>query len=137
MSKFNEKAVGTKTVNSAGGEAFSQTKELELISLLFTSFGENQHYRSESDTYKRLKDLINLCEKKFVAKAIIYARTVIGMRSITHVAASEIAKHISGLDWAKDFYSSVIKRPDDMLEIISYHRMVNGKITNSMKKRIC
>jgi hypothetical protein len=42
------------------------------------------------------------------------------MRSISHVAASELAKHLSGKDWAKDFYSAIVHRPDDMMEILAY-----------------
>jgi hypothetical protein len=56
------------------------------------------------------------------------------MRSISHVAASELAKHISGEKWAKDFYSAIVYRPDDMMEILSYHTSKNGKIPNSIKK---
>lgn len=134
MTKFNTASRGTKTVNAAGGEAFAQSPELELISLLLTSFAGEQTYRSESDTFQRLKELIAVCDKKFVAQAAIYARTIFGMRSITHVLASELAKHISGVEWAKDFYKAIVYRPDDMMEILSYHSSVNGKIPNSMKK---
>jgi 60 kDa SS-A/Ro ribonucleoprotein len=134
MSRFNTVAQGTKTVNLAGGEAYSQTPELELVSILLTSFANDQFYRSANDTFDRLKQLVGLCNKEFVAKAAVYARTQFGMRSITHVVASELAKHIAGEKWAKDFYSAIIYRPDDMLEIFSYHTSKNGKIPNSIKK---
>lgn len=136
MSKFNSPSVGTKTVNLAGGEAFKQTPELELVSILLTSFAGGQHYRSGDETFEKIKQLIGLCDKKFVAQAAIYARTEFGMRSITHVVASELAKHIAGEKWAKDFYTAVIYRPDDMMEIIAYHKAKNGKLSNSMKKGI-
>lgn len=134
MSRFNTTSEGTKTVNLAGGEAFKQTPELELISILLTSFANDSFYRSANDTFERLKELVRICDKRFVAQAAVYARTQFGMRSITHCVASELAKHISGEAWAKDFYSAVIYRPDDMLEILSYHSSRNGKIPNSMKK---
>jgi hypothetical protein len=134
MSRFNQNSEGTKTVNLAGGEAFSQTSELELVSILLTSFANDSFYRSAGDTFDQLKSLIKKCDKKFVAKAAVYARAQFGMRSITHVVASELAKYISGEKWSKDFYSSIIYRPDDMMEIISYHKANNGKISNSMKK---
>lgn len=136
MSRFNTTSEGTKTVNLAGGEAYKQTPELELVSILLTSFANDQFYKSANDTFDRLKELVRLCDKQFVAQAAIYARTQFGMRSITHVVASELAKHISGEKWAKDFYSAIIYRPDDMMEIISYHTSKNGKIPNSMKKGI-
>ena len=107
---------------------------LELVSILLTSFANDSFYRSAGDTFDQLKKLIAKCDKKFVAQAAVYARTQFGMRSITHVVASELAKYVSGELWAKDFYSSIIYRPDDMMEIISYHAANNGKISNSMKK---
>lgn len=134
MSRFNTTSEGTKTVNLAGGQAYKQTPELELISILLTSFANDQFYRSANDTFERLKELVRICDKKFVAQATVYARTKFGMRSITHVVASELAKHIGGEKWAKDFYSAVIYRPDDMMEILSYHTANNGKIPNSIKK---
>ncbi len=134
MSRFNQNSTGTKTVNMAGGEAYLQTPELELVSILLTSFANDQFYKSANDTFETLKNLIGRCDKKFVAQAAIYARTQFGMRSITHVVASELAKYISKEKWAKDFYSAIVYRPDDMMEILSYHTSKNGKITNSMKK---
>lgn len=130
MSKFNSQ----KITNLAGGDSYEQSPELELVSILLTSFADDSFYRSANDTLERLKELIKLCDKKFVAKAVVYARTQFGMRSITHVVASELAKYISGEKWAKDFYSAVVYRPDDMTEIISYHTSKNGKLSNAIKK---
>lgn len=134
MSLFNKKSAATQTVNYAGGEAYTQSPEMELVSILLTSFANDSFYKSAYQTFDRLKELIGKCDKKFVAQAAIYARTQIGMRSITHCVASELAKHIGGEKWAKDFYTAIVYRPDDMLEILSYHTSKNGKITNSIKK---
>lgn len=132
--KFNTTLTEKTIVNKAGGLSYSQTPELELVSILLTSFANDQFYRGENETFQRLKELISICNKEFVAKAAVYARTKFGMRSISHVAASELAKHIKGEKWAKSFYDAVVYRPDDMLEILSYHKANNGKITNAMKK---
>lgn len=134
MSRFNKAVAPTKTTNYAGGEAYSQSPELELVSILLTSFAQDTFYRKASDTFDRLKQLVVITNKEFVAKAAVYARTKFGMRSITHVVASELAKYISGEKWAKDFYNAVIYRPDDMMEILSYHTANNGKIPMSIKK---
>jgi 60 kDa SS-A/Ro ribonucleoprotein len=107
-----------------------------LVSILLTSFATDQFYRTANDTFEQLKTLIGKCNKKFVAQAIVFARTEYGMRSISHVAASELAKHVSGEEWARKFYSAVIYRPDDMMEILSYHKEKNGKVPNAMKKGI-
>lgn len=134
MSRFNAKSSGTKITNKAGGQAYSQSPELELVSILLTSFAGDSFYRSANDTFARLVSLIVDCDKEFVAKAAVYARTKFGMRSITHVVASELAMHLSGKTWAKDFYEKIVYRPDDMAEILSYHFSKNGKATNAMKK---
>jgi 60 kDa SS-A/Ro ribonucleoprotein len=134
MSRFNTTKQAVKIENKAGGLAYGQSPELELVSILLTSFANDQFYRSADDTFKRLISLVIDCDKQFVAKAAVYARTEFGMRSITHVVASELALHISGKEWAKDFYNTIVYRPDDMMEILSYHVSKNGKIPNSMKK---
>lgn len=121
MSRFNQPNPGTATTNLAGGAAFSQTPELELASVLLTSFVQDQYYRSAGDTLARLKSLISQCDPKFVAQAAIYARKTFGMRSITHVTAGELAKHIGGQPWGKNFYDKIVHRPDDMTEIAAYY----------------
>lgn len=135
MSRFNTAiAPKTKTTNLAAGEAYSQSPELELVSILLTSFANDQYYRKSGETFETLKSLIAKCDKKFVAQAAVYARTKFGMRSISHVAASELAKHISGEKWAKDFYKAIVYRPDDMGEILAYHKANKNKVSNAIKK---
>lgn len=133
MSRFNVKQQ-TKITNEAGGLAYAQSPELELVSIMLTSFANDSFYKSADDTFGRLVSLIIDCDKEFVAKAAIYARTEFGMRSISHVVASELANHINGRPWAKNFYTQIVYRPDDMGEILSYHVAKNGKISNAMKK---
>ncbi len=137
MSRFNQVAVGSlmKTTNIAGGEAYAQSPELELLSILLTSFGEDSFYRDAKDTFARLRQLIGQCDKEFVAKACVYARKEFGMRSITHVCAAELARHLSGKAYAKDFYNAVINRPDDMTEIVAYYfANCADKNTKSLRK---
>lgn len=134
MSRFNSPTVGTKTVNKAGGEAYTQSPKLELVSILLTSFANDTFYEKAESKFDRLKGLIKLNDPLFVAKAAVYARNEFGMRSITHVLASELAPYLSKQEWAKRFYSAIIHRPDDMMEIISYMKAHKQKIPNAMKK---
>lgn len=138
MGKFNavKQPKSTKTINLAGGEAYSQTAELEIVSILLTSFVQDQFYKNAGDTMKKLAELLSKVDPKFAAKAAIYARNEFGMRSITHVLAVEIAKHISGKEWGKKFFTEIIRRPDDMTEIVAYYFGKNkGKaLPNSLKK---
>lgn len=130
MSKFNQSESPTKVKNLAGGEAYTQSPELEFISILLTSFASNQFYQKEEQGFERLENLLPQLDPEFAAKAIVYGRTKFGMRSISHVAAVKISKILKGQKWAKAFYTSVVHRPDDITEILSYSK---GKITHAMK----
>ena len=132
----NKKQGGANTVNFAGGEAFTESASLELVSLMLTSTLQNQYYRSANVTAQRLKELIGkVADKKFVAKAALYARNEAGMRSVTHLAAGELAASVKGQPWAAKFYEKVVRRPDDALEILAYYLATYGRpIPNALKK---
>lgn len=138
MAKFNVKTKGTKVENLAGGEAHKESVELEVLSILFTSFVKDSYYESESDALNRFRELIASMNEEqllFLAKAAIYARNEFGMRSITHIAAGEIAKIVKGKEWTKKFFDKVIHRVDDITEILAYYISNYKKpIPNSLKK---
>jgi len=137
MAKFNTTTKGrSKTTNFAGGDAYKQTSEMELASILLTSFVQkDDYYRSGSDTVKKLTEILSKVNPMFAAKAAIYARNEFGMRSITHVLAAELAKYVSGQDWAKKFYTAVVRRPDDMIETLAYYMSKGNKsMSKAMQK---
>ncbi|MFT5855894.1 MAG: 60 kDa SS-A/Ro ribonucleoprotein, partial [Verrucomicrobiales bacterium] len=73
--------------------------------------------------------------KEFVAKAAIYARNEAGMRSVSHLVASDLAHQVKGVDWTKRFFDKVVRRPDDVLEILACYMTLYGKpLPNSLKK---
>lgn len=124
-----------KTENLAGGEAYKESPELELVSLVLTSFVSDKFYEKANDQLKRLKHLVSLVRPEFSAKCAIYARNEFGMRSITHALAGELAKLVKGKEWTKRAYEKIVRRPDDMLEILGYYMSNYGKpIPNSLKK---
>ena len=132
---FNRKNT-SKTENYASGEAYKQTDKLEFVSILLGSFLKNQFYRSSDKTQDKLCELINrIPDKKFLAKTAIYARNEYGIRSATHLVAGELAKLVKKEKWTKDFYDKVIRRPDDILEILSYYLFkYNKPIPKSLRK---
>jgi len=136
--KFNlkKKNAGANALNLAGGEAFTESAKLELASLMLTATLQGEYYRAADVTAARLKQLIaQIADKKFVAKAAIYARTEAGMRSVTHLAAGELAHAVKGQPWTASFYDKVVHRPDDALEILAYYLAVYSKpIPNALKK---
>jgi len=136
------------TKNRQGHASYSLDKWLKLLTMLNTLKLENQFYRSENETMSELKSLVDECATEdtyLTSQCIVYSRCVgEGMRSINHLAASYLAPHCAGKEWAKRFYGlwnkktksgGTVFRPDDMAEIVAcFSAMNKTKVTNSMKK---
>lgn len=124
------------TVNHEGGRAFTQTAKLEFVSILLTTFLEDEFYRTEKQTIEKIRELIvKVGDPRFVAKAALYARNTYGMRSVSHLVAGELAKSVKGQRWTKQFYAQVVRRPDDVMETLGYYLAVYGRpVPNSLKK---
>lgn len=115
------------TVNRQGYAAYSLPDKLRLLTMLNTLKLQPQFYRTEDETMKELRDLIERLDPYFVAQAITYSRCIgEGMRSINHLAAAILAPLTKGTEWGKRFYgpfdrkkgkNGCIFRPDDMSEI--------------------
>lgn len=150
MAKYNEKTVSEiqPTVTLEGGKGFNQKPEYELIGILSTGL-ENTFYEKESERDKRFAEVLAEVAKKnklFAAKALIYARTVFGQRTVTHRGAVELVKFLAGDEMGKKFFSKrsrkenkggIVYRLDDMLEILACYLAKNGEnapIPNSIKK---
>ena len=154
MSRYNEKRISNlevqKTVTHQGGTGLTQKPEHELIGILSTGLDNtNTYYEQENERVTRLSNVIDRVAKKdpvFAAKALIYARTVFGQRSVTHVGAIELLPYLTGTELAKRFYSKrernankggIVYRLDDMAEILAVYQAKNGvdaPIPNSIKK---
>lgn len=150
MSQFSsKKSVGVapkkgavrKTVNRAGGDAFTKTPEIELAQLLLTFKMNEGFYRSAADTVARLRELVGLVDPAFAARAALYARHEMGMRSTSHIVAAEVAFCVSDKSrggvpaWTAGFLDKVCRRTDDPVEILSCYIDCHGKtkVTNAMR----
>jgi hypothetical protein len=136
FSKLLSRLKHGNTTNLAGGRAFHQSPKGELVSILLTATLEDTFYRKGNATAERVRELVKaMDDKSFVAKAAVYARTKAGMRSVSHLVAAELARSVKGAAWTKRFYQLVVRRPDDVLEILACHLATAGKpIPNSLKK---
>ncbi|HEY8899245.1 MAG TPA: TROVE domain-containing protein [Chthoniobacterales bacterium] len=137
--KFNtllKRAAAGNTTNLAGGRAFIQSTKEELVSILLTATLGDTFYRSGDATVARVKELVAAtADKRFVAKAAIYARTKAGMRSVSHLVAAELAASVKGEPWTKTFCERVVHRPDDALEILACYLAAGDRpIPNALKK---
>jgi len=149
MSRYNTPTKKTPevVVNFQGGEGYKLNPKYELISILNTDFN-NTYYEKLSDREIRFKNLVNEIAKtdvEFVAKALVYTRSVVGLRTVTHLGATFLTPFLSGSDLGKRFFSKrdrngkkggIVYRLDDMLEITACYMALNpGKsLPNSMKK---
>lgn len=152
MAKYNQKRESKSevqvTTTFESGKGFTQTAERELIALLATGLS-NTYYENETEREKRFREIIKKVAEKdatFAAKALIYARTVFGQRSVTHYGAVEMIPFLSGSELAKRFYSKrdrkeniggIVYRLDDMGEILACYQAKNGvdaPIPNAIKK---
>lgn len=130
-----QRRTGAKVVNRAGGEAFAESPEVALASLLLTSFVRGQFYRSANEQLSDMHDLLSQNDPLFAAKAAVFARREFGMRSISHAVAAEIAHYtdkpwaeeVKGSAWVRPFFSAIVDRPDDMTEILAYYLSKWGK----------
>ena len=136
MARFNTSAATvTRTVNLAGGEAFVESPAVEFASILLTSMVSDQAYRPADAGIARVIELLDAVPPLFAAKAAVYARNEYGMRSISHVVAGELALRVRGEQWTRPFFRSVVRRPDDITEIVSYVIAKHGRrpLPNAMK----
>jgi len=149
MARYNSKATTvTPTVtNHQGGTGYKYDPKTELISILATGL-DNKYYEKVGEREQRLAKVIEEVAKKdklFAAKALVYARTVMGQRTVTHFGAVELAKVLGGDSLGSRFFSKrerkqnkggIIFRLDDMLEIAACYQARNeGKpFSNAIKK---
>lgn len=134
--------------NIQGHAAYSLPDKLRLVTMLNTLKVQPQFYRSETETMRELRDLIERLAMKdpyFVAQAIVWSRCCgEGMRTINHLAAALLAPYVAGHEYAKRFYGSFDKkfkrggcifRVDDMSEIKdAFVALAKSPLTNAMKK---
>ena len=137
-------------VNHQGGEGFKLSPKAELISILMTGFSGAKYYETLIERGERLFNLIQQIavspkEVEFVAKALVYARSIVGQRSVTHVGAVALAPMLSGDPLGKRFFKKrnrkgmtggIVHRLDDMLEIAALYFYVNADkpLPSSIKK---
>ena len=152
MAKYNAKRVSIPEIQPVttlqGGSGYSQKPEKELIGILASGL-TNTYYEKETEREIRFKDILNKVATKnaeFAAKALVYARTVFGQRSVTHYGAVELIPFLSGKELAKRFFSKrdrkenkggIVYRLDDMAEILACYQAKNGAkapIPNAIKK---
>jgi len=120
MSHFNTKKPTTKTVNLAGGAAFSMNPEMELVHAVLTTFLEDKYYEKGEDRVARIKSLIAKNDPVFVAQLAVVARNEFNLRSVSHLLIGELARIHRGDSLVMKAMIACAVRPDDLTEIVAY-----------------
>lgn len=131
------------TVNESGGAAYSKSSEQVLLNILLNS-KVTSDIKSSDDIVSDLESAVLDCELPFIMKAGVYARHVIGNRSITHILCALVLKHFKSPDidakiiTVRDFINAMIKTPNDAMEIFSYYvaRYGHRPIPNALKRGV-
>ena len=146
MSKFNKttkevtKINNTPdTFNAAGAPAFDRNDiKQDIANVVLTSMlNGNKYYESE---YERLERIERLCSEpevsEFVAKAMVYTRTVGNLRSISHFLAILLSENAKGTDYLRPALAKSFSRIDDLTECLALWNSRNpGKmIPNSLRR---
>lgn len=150
MGRYNTtvKTPSNAAMTHEGGSGFKYDSTQELVSLLATGV-DNTYYESMKTREDRLSKLIENVVKErgaeFAAKALVYARSKMGQRSVTHVGAVALLPYLSGREFGKYVFSKynrkvniggLVYRLDDMLEMAAVYMALNpGKrLPNAMTK---
>ena len=137
MATFNEKTEGMMTQNRCGHAAYRLSKREELMSEVLTSFvNEPKFY---GDTTPRMVELareLARVDGLFVAKLALYARTVMNMRSSSHVLCAVVAHEVKGEPYVRKAVSRCVVRGDDVTEMLAaYFALFPGEaLPNSLRR---
>lgn len=135
--KFNFLKAKAKLVNNyEGAKAYVLSPELELYAAVATA-GLSDIYYEKSDTrLERIKSLMLNNKPEYVAQLAIYARNEMYMRSIPIVLAVELAKANSGNAIIGKTVKAVVKRADEITELLSYYQLANERTGTKKLNRL-
>lgn len=150
MSKFNDKSksnVGIKkdTVNVAGTSAYSREYKNEIVSIVMNSLlNGDSYYESDASRIKNIENQMkkglsdNLENAEFLAKAMVYARTMGNLRSVSHLMGTVLSENVKHSDFMRPALRTVMLRPDDATEMVSLflNRHRDSMIPNVLKRAI-
>lgn len=135
MAGFNKvKARGPQAKSYEGGSVYEKSPVDAWVNMLFSSFMEDKFYESAKDQQKRFEELTQIMADtygyEFVAKATVFARNELGMRSISQFVASWL--NDKSFEDKRAFYRNFMHRPDDVAEIFAAVDQLNNKRSHAL-----
>ena len=118
-----------------GWTAYSLSNKQELIKLCLTSFFSSDFYEKDSEKITRIQEYAKNIDTNFLFNLAIFSREY-GLRSINHVLFIETAQRIYWKEGTRkkltDVLTKMIRRPDELLDIVWYYAQRNGMNFNSI-----
>ena len=135
MAKFNEKNTA-KTTNREGLPAYRMGEREQLVTaVLTTMLGEPKFYGSTDSDIFILGSKAAREDPEFLYRLARYARNEANLRSVSHVLCCIIAR--DGRKYTRPAVRDVVRRPDDITEIMACWLKMYGKpFPNAMKREI-
>lgn len=119
-----------RTINRAGGEAFTLTDKERLATGVLTSFfGEANYY---GDTTNELIELAFGADPKFVAQLAVYARNNMNLRTFPVALTGVLC--LKGQKYARSVINQVCTRPDQLCELVSFVNLYGENVARSLRQ---
>jgi len=130
----------TLVKNYEGANSYQLTPEMELYSAVVTAGLSDNFYEQSDNRLARIQELMLKNNPEYVAKLAVYARNEMYMRSVPMVLAVELAKANSGNAVVSKTVNGVVKRADEITEILAYYQLANNRMgvkkLNKLSKQI-
>lgn len=135
--KFNIFPTNAQLVqNYEGAKAYKLTPEMELYAAVVTAGLSDTFYEKEDTRLARIQALMLNTDAAFIAKLAIYTRTEMHMRSIPMVLAVELARMASGQTVVSQTVKGVVKRADEITELLAYYQLANKRTGNKKLNKL-
>lgn len=122
--------------NHEGQVAYRMSPEMELYTSVVTASLSNTFYEKENDRLERIIELMHKVDPDFVAKLAVYTREKMHLRSIPLVLVTELAKFYNGDSLVKNTINRVVKRADEITELLAYYQMSNARYENKKLNKL-
>ncbi len=119
--------------NYENDKAYAMLPELELYSAVVTTLVADNYYEKTDGRLERISSLIKKVSPLFVAQLAIYAREKLNLRSIPLFLIVELAKIHNGDNLVAKTTERVVKRVDEIMELLACYQLRNPKEENYKK----
>ncbi|MES2703646.1 MAG: TROVE domain-containing protein [Bacteroidota bacterium] len=135
--RFNIFKRSAKSItNHEGAKAYAMTPEAELYAAVATAGLSDTFYEKSDTRVARIQELMQKTDAEYVAKLAVYTRTQMNLRSVPLVLAVELAKQNSGNPVVSKAVAGVVRRADEISELLAYYQLANNRTGTKRLNRL-